>query len=266
MDKCNYNLRPLWDSIIDIYLAFAKVCEKHNLRFYVTGGTALGAMRHGGFIPWDDDFDIVMPRPDYIQFFEIYHKEMPDFYKAIDFRTDLNSELFGKVYESRQNIIDRITNESKLKLDQGIFIDIIPIDGLPKKSIPFMRWIIGRMAWRKYGVINKMSICVKFLWLFIAKLYGVPKDPKRRRLMFEKWLSKWNYDTSSAVDDYNTNPRRLKHRVLTRNTFEPARMVKFDKVMVPVPNDVEMFLCEIFGDWKSLPPVEKRVPSHQIVN
>lgn len=264
MEK-NYYLRPLWDAILDIYKAFAEVCDRNGLRYYATGGTALGAMRHGGFIPWDDDFDLVMPRPDYIKFFEICHKELPNFCKAVDFRTDPQSEMFGKVYETREQVISQVIEDSNLNLAQGIFIDIIPIDGMPKANIPFYYWIWGRMTWRKANLLHLEPMITRPFWKLSSMLFRVPSDKLEWGVAFEKWLSKWNYDSSSAVDDYNTNPRRLKHRVLTTESFGKARIVDFDKIQIPVPNEVELFLGEIYGNWKDLPPVEQRVASHQVL-
>lgn len=262
--KKDYNLRPLWDAILNIYKAFAEVCDRNGLRYYATGGTALGAMRHGGFIPWDDDFDLVMPRPDYIKFMEICHKELPTHYEAIDFRHDSSYPYcFGKVRDNRKKIIEEVSEASNLNLDQGIFIDVIPIDGMPKAEIPFRFWILGRMAWRHYSQLETEPIYTRLFWWVIGKIINIPNDPQKQRIAFEKWLSKWNFDKSPAVDDYNTNARRLNHRVLSASSFMPARYVKFENIEIPVPNKVEDFLTEIYRDWQTLPPEDKQVPSHQ---
>ncbi len=262
----NYNLRPLWDAILEVYKAFAEICDRNGLRYYATGGTALGAMRHGGFIPWDDDFDLVMPRPDYIKFMEVCHKELPSEYKAIDFRHSSEyPEMFGKVYETRDEVLNKVSYESNLKLEQGIFIDIIPIDGMPKAEIPFRLWILGRMAWKRAQNINSEPLLTRPFWWIVAKCLKAPVGKLEYRTSFEKWLCKWDYDSSPAVDDYNTNARRLRHRVLSAQTFGTPRMVKFDNIILPVPNKVELFLTEIFGNWEKIPPLEKQVPSHQFV-
>lgn len=263
--KQNYNLRPLWDAILEVYKAFAEVCDRHGLRYYATGGTALGAMRHGGFIPWDDDFDLVMPRPDYIKFMETYHKELPSQYEAIDYRHDSHyPHGFGKVREQRGNVVNEVSKASNLSLVQGIYIDIIPIDGMPKAEIPFKLWILGRMAWRRTRDLSKEPLLLRPFWWAVQKYLKVPTNNEDYRLAFEKWLCKWDYDKSPVVDDYNTNHRRLKHRILTVDSFGKPRFVPFDKIEIPVPNQVELFLEEIYGNWKELPPEGKRNPSHQL--
>ena len=72
-----YNLAPVWKVVLDIYREFAAICQRHSLRHYAAFGTALGAVRHKGFIPWDDDFDVMMPRPDYERLIEIAPSELP---------------------------------------------------------------------------------------------------------------------------------------------------------------------------------------------
>lgn len=263
----NYNLRPLWDAILEIYVAFADICKKHNLRFYATGGTALGAMRHGGFIPWDDDFDLIMPRPDYIKFFEKYYKELPSHLSAEDFRTVPNHTfLHGKVFERRTEVIAKISDSSNLTLEQGIFIDIIPIDGMPKDNIPFYLWAWKRKVWRDYDYRGTLPFWKRLYSTVLGTCFMVPQNNIKRAVAFEKWLSKWNYDNSPAVEDLNANKRRLHDRAFTPETYGEPCWLKFENIEVPLPHDTEIFLSELFGDWRKMPPKEKQIPSHQIRN
>ena len=80
----DYGLRPLWDALYEIYEEFAKICDKHGLRYYAFAGTLLGAIRHNGFIPWDDDLDVAMPRPDYEKFIQISKTELPRHLNFVD--------------------------------------------------------------------------------------------------------------------------------------------------------------------------------------
>ena len=102
-------------------------------------------------------------------------------------------------------------------------------------------------------------------WWAMAKYLRVPSEKMQYRLAFEKWLCKWDYDNSPAVEDYNANARRFNSRALSKSSFGKPRMVKFYKIEIPVPYDAERFLENIFGDWKKMPPIEKQVPSHQLI-
>ena len=96
--KPDPRLRPLWDAMLEVYKAFAAICDKHGLRYCADCGTALGAVRHGGFIPWDDDMDIQMPRLDYEKFASLAQQELPMGYAWIDrFNCRDYDNGFGKV-------------------------------------------------------------------------------------------------------------------------------------------------------------------------
>lgn len=245
-----YNLRPLWDAILDIYEEIRKVCDAHGLRYYVTGGTALGAARHGGFIPWDDDFDIIMPRKDYRRFFDVVSKELPKNLRSVDFHSKNCGhgfeEMFGKVYEERPEVIARLERETNLKLSQGLFVDIIPIDGIPRNFIGFWFWQITRSLWRK--TIYRLRL------------------PRKVLLIFERWLTLFDFDRCSTAWDYNGSHRMFKARAMNpRDDFGAPHWMKFDRTEVPLPHSWEKFLVTIFRDWNKLPPEDKRVPSHQVL-
>ena len=246
MSEQAYDLRPVWDALLDVYAEFAKLCDRHHLRYYVTGGTLLGAARHKGFIPWDDDFDVVMPRQDYRRFFDAVCNELPKCLRAYDFKTKKSTDdwhqMFGKVQVVDEQCVAQVVRESRLNLKQGVFIDVIPIDGMPKATIPFYFWALRRSIWR-HRIKTKADV-----------------------LAFERWLMKWDYDKSPAVDDYNTNGRRLKTRALSATSFGEPVMMPFDRIIVPCPRQWEKFLTLIYRDWRILPPPDKRKPSHQVAD
>ena len=158
-----FGLRPLWDASLGIYREIAKICERHGLRYYVTDGTALGAVRHKGFIPWDDDFDMSMPRPDYEKFKKIFMAELPPHLKFVDFHnTPEFGLLFGKVQDCRRDKIEALEKVVGFQLSNGLFIDIFPIDGYPRsrfvgKVVYFLSRIFGRIARRGGGGVYRYA-------------------------------------------------------------------------------------------------------------
>ena len=253
----NYNLRPLWDAILDLYVRFNEYCKVNGFRYYVTGGTLLGAVRHDGFIPWDDDFDVVMPRPDYQRFLELLRQDVIADARVCAKEFDSQwRHLFAKVCETREDVIERVKRESNLDLTDGICIDVIPIDGMPKGTLPFYYWALKRSTWRH----ARKGFVWKALWLLF---WGWEKDAWSP-LTFERWLASYDYDASPVVEDYNANGRRFKLRAFSAKSFDMPVMHEFDKVQVPMPKEWEKFLGVIFGDWRKLPPLEKRIPSHQV--
>ena len=121
---------------LEIYDAIAKICEKHSIRYTAVAGTVLGAVRHNGYIPWDDDFDIAMPRKDYEKFIEKAKDELDDRFFLQNYETEPTCiNYFTKVRRNGTLFVQE--SDVSVNMHKGIFVDIFPLDNLPKAS--FMR-------------------------------------------------------------------------------------------------------------------------------
>ena len=237
----NCNLQPIWDTILDIWKECYAICERHNLRIWVTAGTALGAIRHKGFIPWDDDFDVLMPRMDYNLFMKYASSELPSYMKWHSIENDSSYRLmFGKVKDERQEILERVKAQSRLDLNEGIFIDFFPLDGLPSTKLGCFLWNVQRSAIRR------------------LKLFG---DDQIR---FQKWISQRDFEKSKNVG-WCLSDSRFPRFILKKEWFEKTELVDFEDIKVPVPVGVHYHLTNIYGDYMKLPPEQERKPSHQII-
>ena len=126
-----YEIRPLQLRILEILLAVDKVCREHGLRYYLWAGTLLGAIRHKGFIPWDDDVDICMPRADYDTLMAHAKEWLPAPYEAMSAETNGKYPgSFGKIIDSSTTLIER----AHYAYLSGIYIDVFPIDGVPQSA------------------------------------------------------------------------------------------------------------------------------------
>ena len=121
-----HEINPLIkEELLSIYQAFASVCKKHKLRHWVAFGTMLGAVRHNGFIPWDDDFDVFMLREDYEKFLTVANKELPEYFKVVTHRNcSAYPVAFGKIQESRRDVYEKIEKETDYINPHGLYIDI----------------------------------------------------------------------------------------------------------------------------------------------
>lgn len=127
-----YNIRELQLRILETLKAVDNVCREHNLRYYIWAGTMIGAVRHKGFIPWDDDLDIAMPRPDYDRLIEHAAEWLPKPYEMVCAENDGVYPLpFAKIQDADTTLIERM----HLKYLGGIYLDVFPIDGVPEGAV-----------------------------------------------------------------------------------------------------------------------------------
>ena len=127
-----YSIKELQQHIIPILLDVDRVCREHNIRCYICDGTMLGAVRHGGFIPWDDDIDVCMPRPDYERFMQHAKEWLPERLEAICAENDEDYPFpFGKIQDNTTTLIERM----HIDYMGGLYIDVFPIDGMPQSKL-----------------------------------------------------------------------------------------------------------------------------------
>ena len=244
---------------LDVLIAFRDYCEENGIRYFFTGGTLLGAVRHGGFIPWDDDIDVVMPRKDYERFLAEYPKDGR--YKVINrkFNKDFYAP-YSKLVDTKTEIIEQKIRSIK---GMGAFIDIFPLDGLgdseevAKANVRKSRKFFHYASFCRYpyfyfkgfkGFFKNFLI----LYSFITKnLYFKAIDNLGAKHSFEEDL----YVGCS----FGYNKER---EVLERSIFEGAVDMKFEGETFKVPVGYKAYLTSFYDDYMQLPPEEKRVTHH----
>ena len=265
-----YGLRPLWEAIYDIYAEVAKVCDKHGLRYYALGGTLLGAMRHNGFIPWDDDLDLAMPRPDYDKFMALADSELPSHLKFFNWEKMPGFPMmFGKVQETRGSIVLAMEKRLGRVLSHGIYIDIFPLDGYTDKN---KFWIklrdafllpIERFRMYKYG---ELSVRGKLAWIVGMMLSCFVPWMRRPADFFrihEKTLRRVDYDSSEWVADCSLSFNLFRRAPQRRVSWGVAKPHPFNGKTMMIPANPDEPLRSRFGkNYMTLPPVEDRHPTH----
>ena len=272
-DICpDYGLRPLWDALYEIYAEFAKVCDRHGLRYYAFAGTLLGAIRHKGFIPWDDDLDVAMPRPDYEKFVQIYKTELPRHLKFVDWKnTPEFHMLFGKIQDARKEKV--LTLEKRLghMLSNGVYIDIFPIDAYPSNKLyrTYLKYRdllllpIERFHLYEFSHLSKKG---KLAWIFGAFLsLLVPWLRKHDQFMalHENAIKKENYEEADLVSDCGLRYNVLSQPVMPKDGWGTPVPHEFDGRGIMIQQDYKGYLKQKFGDYMKLPPQKSRRPSHQ---
>lgn len=268
--ETKYNLRPLWDALLDIYKTLSDICERHNLRFYVAAGNCLGAVRHKGFIPWDDDMDVFMPWEDYDKFWQYAKEELPEYWKDVGcWNTPEFGEVFGKIQETRKEVLDRVEAQSGLNLGQGIFVDVFPLVNRPYAFWDKVKWNITGFFLKLKGslVLNggrritlKSRLAGIFGWV-CWWMYPSLKDLPSAMKIHERRARKFRKCHDGFCGWYSVNKCDLVVPIPTKY-FDNAAYLQYESIKVPVPGDYEGYLRYNFGNYMVLPPKDKQKPSH----
>lgn len=254
-------MNEIQKKLLEIAREYIDVCEKLNLKYFASGGTALGAMRHKGFIPWDDDMDFQMPRKDY----EIFVKEAQKYFPCNLFVQTHDTDKkylmpFAKIRDSRTTAIDKYY--SKLKINQGLWIDIFPLDDLPTnvKKIKFLNWFDNEFLRRRYMPHRYMmsGFKTKIFNLIVKILF----PSKSFAYTWSNYLSRKYSFKNCGVYCWNNVDGRLIFN-MKKDWFNDYKIRKFENMDIRVPFSINEYLEDHFGKWNELPPKDKRVTNHE---
>ena len=254
---------------LDILKDFIKICQKYNLTYFATGGTAIGALRHQGFIPWDDDIDVCMLRKDYDTFMRVAPKEMGDTYIFMDAHTEPRYPLmFGKMIKKGTRFIEEAYQQANYPL--GIYIDIFPYDQTPenksaREKLQKKTWNIGRMHVltlidnpKLPDTLNGFTAAVAAFGCkcihALFRLFHV--TPKKTYGEYLKYATNCPEPDSDLSIDYSyITGQNLMIR--TKEAF-PTIEVPFEDTTVALVRNYDSFLRPEYGDYMQLPPENQR--------
>lgn len=252
--------RKLQKEQMNILAELDRVCQKLNLTYCMAFGTALGAVRHKGFIPWDDDIDVYMPIEDLEKLQENADEFGTGFFLQFAGSDPEYGLMISRLRNSNTTLIEG--TEVDRDINHGIFVDIYPLFNSPKDGWGAKKLVIASMMYRlmRYGVSPQNRGAVMKAGSFVL-LKVVPK--KLRQKLIERTYKKMKssprtgYYSSLYGDEQNI---RYKEE-----TMFPVKMVPFEDIQVPVEADADTYLTQTFGDYMQLPPEEKRVFHHEYV-
>lgn len=242
----------------DMLRFFSEYAKKNKLRFYMAGGTLLGAVRHKGFIPWDDDVDLMMPRRDYNRLIKIFHD---DRYQLSCCERDKKYKTpFLRIWDNHTVLKWDYSNEKEI----GAFIDIFPIDGFPVSEfktkihlyhIKMYRSMLN-LANRTGYYKNEKNVTIKKICKFFLR-----KDGNAYARALNRVAVKYKYDKCDYVGVKTTSPHLFKEKN-SKSIFRETVFLPFHDLKLPAPGGYDIYLKHLYGDYKQLPPEDKRITEH----
>jgi lipopolysaccharide cholinephosphotransferase len=269
-------MNDLQKELVTLMCSFDAMCERNNLTYFIIGGTLLGAVRHKGFIPWDDDIDVAMPRKDYDKLIA-NAKEFCSFpYAVHHLSLNDNKDLLCMWATYHDESVTAKLERNNQIYESTIFLDILPIEGMPDNSILYQLHIFYCLALRaffKFTVIDRVEVngmkrgaLEKFLIRF-AKVTKIGKlFSKKRKHLFEKLentLKKYKFDeckkhAGTFLGSYKQREIVEKKYFMSRDKYE------FEGKMFWGPKLYDGYLHSIYGDYMKLPPVEEQKGKHKV--
>lgn len=264
------NLKPVWLAILDVYSAYASACEKLNVRHWAAYGTLLGAVRHKGFIPWDDDFDVFMPRDDYERFLARAEEYLPSYLKLVTWRNTKEYDFaFAKVQDTRRDVYDRVVKESGTEQPQGLYIDIFPLDGVAESFWGRLREkLVRTLAYARYTSLFRKGAhrglkgwVGELLGYLLAPWFGKFSSPKDFDLLREQIAERHPFAGSKSCGFYFTLQGGWEW---TGDAvwFNDTVMLPFMDIVVPAPVKWHECLTQMYGDYMTPPPEPDRKSVH----
>lgn len=241
-------LRKVQLRLVDMLLEIDKICQKHDIKYWIDYGTLLGAVRHGGFIPWDDDLDIAMTKENIKRFTEVAPKELPDYLFLQTKSTDPNFRRdIIRVRDNNTLFITAVEDFSR-NYHKGLFIDIFEVQSYPNLNKEFQKFYIKWYMKIEYFFVFKQFVTIKnilaslsfpIIRLFLDFLWQIicigPKD----KIGYKRTISPYGNSYS-------------------KDSVYPLTSISFEGHTFPAPANPDQYLTSIYGDYMKLPPKEDR--------
>ncbi len=256
----DFELKQLQNIELEMLIEFDRICRKNHIRYSLDGGTLLGAVRHQGFIPWDDDIDVIMLREEYFKFRKACKRDLDRsrfFFQ--DYRTDANYR-WGYAKFRRNNTEFVRLGQENLKQHPGIFMDIFVVDNVPDGYISrrihhFCCFLIRKALYSKVGRDNEKNPFLRYIYQVLSKI------PRDSIFHARNGLAAWsNRRRTELISHYTLEyPKHCRYG-LPRKCFDELSEIDFEGRRFLAFKDYHLYLSTYYGDYMTLPPKEKRVP------
>ena len=256
---CGVDLDDIHATLLEITDEIDRICKKNGIKYFLSGGTMLGAVRHGGFIPWDDDVDLWMTRKNFTKFKKAIKKDLSDKYFREDYFTNINCPLsIMKIEKKGTRFVEGIFKDTDV--GHCIYVDIFPLDNI---------WMPA------YKLQTAILIKLQSVRDFKLRSGGKENASAAKRIVYGVMpLAVCRALTEFTIRFFNIFPTKrlnqLSHRgrywpKFIRGEIEDLTTIKFENRVYPIPKEYDKMLKECYGDYMKLPPKEKQQPTHDII-
>lgn len=272
--RCDYvvptSMKKAWAIQLDLLVKLFEVCQRNNLRVWVSGGTLLGAVRHKGFIPWDDDSDVFMPREDHDKLLKIATGGVETPYFIQSYLNDPSYPYpYARIRNSNTTVNEHRYKQDAITWNNGIFVDIFPLDvvdeinwklRLKTETLIFYRKMLTNFPARELNLTKR--------GLIVHSILNLPFIPFNNQAVIKHMhkisSSRMNFDEADKVGLIMCSPYILDKNIYDKKDWDETIWLPFENIKVPAPKGWDNILRKTFGDYMKFPPVEKRGNWHAL--
>ena len=256
-------MNHLQEKLLEMLDWLSQYLNEHKLTYYVMGGTMLGAVRHKGFIPWDDDVDIVLPRGDYEKLLELMKTPIKHYVvESVNGEKKDFSYNYAKLYDMNTTLVD----PARKPVRRGVYIDIFPLDGIGNSEEESLK------NYRRIDFLHAMYVMKRCAvrkgrswWKNCAVACGslLPFSDKWVARKLNRACSEQSYENCDYVG-YLTSTYRTRE-IMKKEIYGTPTLYQFENIMVYGPEKYDEYLTKLYGDWRKLPPEDKRYTTHGFI-
>ena len=256
-------MNNLQEAVFDIFKMYVNICDTLHLRYFMVNGSALGARKYQGFIDWDDDIDVAMPREDYEIFCAKAQSMLPSHIFLQNYKTDRQfPHIYTKLRNSNTTFVEN--GVEHLEMNHGIWIDVFPLDGYPenKKQARALEVKKKLLIWKLCCVFRDKSGLKIRMRNFIFRLFGSHRYTAQTIAKLESIISQ--YDENQELW-CNHGAATQRKSCVPRNYYGKGNLIEFEGCNVNVPEKIDDYLTLLYGEWHKELPREKQISHHKYI-
>lgn len=259
-------LRELQLKQLDTLIYFKEFCDKNNLTFYLIGGCLIGALRNGGFVPWDDDVDVMMPRPDYEKLSVLWKQQKADGrFKLLKTDDDVfTGNIFTTITDTNYTLVK--DNQKHIDIPHGLVMDVFPLDVSPDSRFARKMQFVWTMLYSLFLAQIVPENHGGIMGFGSRMLLGIFRGKKIRNKIWrcaERHMKKYKIEDNKCVTELCSGPHWMK-KEYPKHIYSGVDYVEFEGLKMPCMVGYDEYLTMVFGDYMTEPPKEKQIPHHDI--